>query len=371
MKKRCIPLLFCISLYCVLLWGCADRTISSDDATAAKETDAPTQAVPLAFIADLSTLDSQTYHANALQGLQKYADEQHVAYANYLPIENATEAYVQAIAQAAEQGAKVIICAGCFSEVPVFLAQTQFPDIHFLLLDGVPHNAAFTERTIGSNVTCILFQEEQSGFLAGYSAVRDGYTQLGFLGGMAVPSIVRYGYGFVQGADFAARELQQQITLRYHYTGSFSASHAVQTLAEQWYHSQTEVIFACGGAVGQSVAAAAEAQGGLMIGEGVDQNGLSNTVITSALKRLDTAVYNALCAYAADNLAGGQATLLSLQDHGVGLPILTSRFQTFSVQDYIAICDRLNANEIPLYQNTDTATTADLTLTNTTVVFEK
>ncbi len=373
MKTRCISLLLCFSSFFSVLWGCADRTVSTDAASTASvvDTAAPAQTAQLAFITDLRTMDNPAYHTATLQGLRRYAEEKHVTYADYPPTEHTAEAYLLAIEHAAKQGAEVIICTGFLSEVPVFLAQKRFPAIRFLLLDGVPHNPAFTERTIGENVTCIQFHEEQAGFLAGYGVVRDGYTQLGFLGGMAVPAVIRYGYGFVQGADFAAREMQQQITLRYHYTGSFSASPEVQARAETWYHAQTEVIFACSGAIAQSVAAAADVAGGRLIGEGVDQSGLSDAVITSALKRLDTAVYNALCAYDAGTLPGGEVELLSLQDHCVGLPMLTSRFQTFGIADYVAISNRLIAGEIPLYQNIDTATTCDLTLTNTTVLFEK
>ena len=116
---------------------------------------------------------------------------------------------MESIKTAVENGAKVIVCPGYLFEEAIYNVQDEYPEVNFLLLDGEPHNADYSDYKTGSNVHNILYQEEQAGYLAGYAAVKDGYTKLGFLGGMAVPAVIRYGYGFVQGADAAAAETER------------------------------------------------------------------------------------------------------------------------------------------------------------------
>ncbi|MEG0981782.1 MAG: BMP family ABC transporter substrate-binding protein, partial [Erysipelotrichaceae bacterium] len=155
---------------------------------------------------------------------------------------------------------KVVITPGFLFEEPIYIAQDKYPDVNFILIDGNPHDAKGKDYKTGKNAVGIVFAEEQSGYLAGYAAVKEGYTKLGFMGGMAVPAVTRFGYGFVQGADAAAKELEiDNVNVKYHYTGGFDATPEVQTLASSWYTDGTEVIFACGGAVGNSVMSAAEA----------------------------------------------------------------------------------------------------------------
>jgi len=135
----------------------------------------------------------------------------------------------------------------------------------------------------------ILYREEQAGYLAGYAAVMDGYTKLGFLGGMAVPAVVRYGYGYVQGADAAAQKLglaPGSVEIKYWYSGVFAPNDDIKTKMSGWYTEGTEVVFACGGGIYLSATAAADAAGGKVIGVDVDQSAESPTIITSAMKDL-------------------------------------------------------------------------------------
>jgi len=198
--------------------------------------------------------------------------------------------------------------------------------------------------------------------------VKDGYTKLGFMGGMAVPAVVRFGYGFVQGAEYAAKEMGiTGIEVKYHYTGGFEATPEAQSLAASWYNSGTEVIFACGGSVGNSVFAAAEANNGKAIGVDVDQSGESETIITSAMKGLGASVYQTLEAFYKGEFPGGQSIVKDASNDGVGLPMETSRFKTFSKADYDAIYAKLVDGSIKLLKDTDAASAAELPLTVTTV----
>jgi len=165
---------------------------------------------------------------------------------------------------------------------------------------------------------------------------------------MAVPPVVSFGFGFVYGADIAARELGLQrgeVTIDYHYTGDFEASPANQTMAASWFINGVQVIFACGGALGNSVMAAAEMAGAKVIGVDVDQSFESPTVISSALKGLAISVYDTLRAFYEGRFPGGQNLVYNAAMNGVGLPMETSRFNNFTQAQYDAIFARVAAGE--------------------------
>ena len=308
----------------------------------------------LALVTDLGTIDDKSFNQGSWEGLAQYAVQNNVSHKYYQPTEQSDDAYLTTIDLAVRGGAKLIVTPGFLFEVPIFTAQDRYPDTMFILVDGVPHNADYSVFRTGNNVVGVLYAEDQAGFLAGYAAVKDGFRRLGFMGGMAVPAVVRFGYGFVQGAEFAAAELglaDGSITVNYHYTGHFNASPEVQTLAASWYNAGVEVIFACGGAVGNSVMAAAEQAGRFVIGVDVDQSGESNTVITSAMKGLQHSVYACISDFYAGRFPGGQALVFEAANRGVGLPIDTSRFRVFTQADYNAIFSRLADGEIPRMDN--------------------
>ena len=193
--------------------------------------------------------------------------------------------------------------------------------------------------------------------------MKDGYTKMGFMGGMAVPAVVRFGYGFAQGMEYAAKEMGlKDLTLNYHYTGGFAATPEAQALAASWYANGVEVIFACGGAVGDSVMAAAEAAGAKVIGVDVDQSAQSETVITSAAKGLAASVMAVLEAYYEGEFPAGQALVMDASSDGVELPMATSRFKTFSQADYDAIFAKLVAGEVKLLKDSDVKAVSEITL---------
>ena len=326
----------------------------------------------LALVTDLGTIDDKSFNQGAWEGLKKYTEENSITYKYYQPQEGTTDAYLETIGLAIEGGAKLVVCPGFLFEEPIYIAQDKYPDIHFILLDGEPHDADYNYKT-GSNVMPILFQEDQAGFLAGYAAVKDGYTKLGFMGGMAVPAVIRFGYGFVQGAEFAAEEDGvTDVEVMYNYTGGFAATPEAQSMAASWYQNGTEVIFGCGGAVGNSVMAAAQEKNAKTIGVDVDQSSESDTVITSAMKLLSNSVYDGVKDFYDGKFPGGKTSVFTVENNGVGLPMETSKFEKFSQEQYDAIYKKLADGEITLVQfsedNNDP--TKDLTgLTNTKVTY--
>lgn len=310
----------------------------------------------LALITDIGTIDDKSFNQGSWEGLEKYAKEKKVTHKYYQPTEKTTDAYLNTISLAIDGGAKVIVCPGYLFAEAVYKAQDLYPETKFIILDGQPHDKEETDFKINDNVYAIYYAEEQAGFLAGYAAVKDGYTKLGFMGGMAVPAVKRFGFGFVQGAEYAAKELAiTNIDLKYHYTGGFDATPEVKSMATSWYNEGTEVIFACGGAVGNSVMAAAQDTNAKVIGVDVDQSAESSTVITSALKMLSVSVYDGIKAYYADEFPAGQVVTLNAKDDGVGLPMDTSKFSTFSKADYDAIYAELVAGNITLLGDVDVA----------------
>ncbi|MCL1976184.1 MAG: BMP family ABC transporter substrate-binding protein [Firmicutes bacterium] len=324
-----------------LLTGCGNTA-----GTAGKE---------LALITDLGTIDDKSFNQGAWEGLKKYATEKGKTFEYYQPTEQSTTAYLDAIALAVTGGAKVIVTPGFLFEEPVFLAQDHYPDIKFILLDGSPNDGDWDNGPnfkTGSNTVGVTYAEHEAGFLAGYAAVKDGYHSLGFMGGMAVPAVKKFGYGFVQGAEYAAQELgltSGAITIKYFYTGGFAATPEAQAMASSWYNDGVEVIFACGGAVGNSVMAAAEAAGKKVIGVDVDQAGESATVITSAMKELSVSVYDCITDYYTNKFPGGQDIVFTAANEGVGLPMTSSKFANFTQADYDAIYAKLAAKAIDIW----------------------
>ncbi|MCR4684915.1 MAG: BMP family ABC transporter substrate-binding protein [Lachnospiraceae bacterium] len=325
---------------------------------------------PVALITDVGTIEDGSYNQGAWEGIKEYCDENEIPYSYYQPKEALRDSYLDSIEDAVDDGAKLIVCPGYLPEEAVYIAQKDYSKIHFILLDGMVHNADYSDTTIRKNVMQIIFAEEQAGFLAGYAAVRDGYTRLGFIGGVAEDAVIRFGYGFVQGADYAAIEMGRQVEIKYTYAGTFFESADVMSYSSDWYNTGTEVIFACGGAMGRSVMDAAEVCNGKVIGVDVDQYEESPTVITSALKNLSHSVYNGVSDFENDRFKGGVTTTMNASNNGIGLAMEHADFRNFTQEDYDAIYTKLMNATVQPYALTNDGTTDDLMLVNTIVLYE-
>ena len=392
MKKRALAVTLAVMM-AASLSACGSSNSGSGSTTAApaetttaaeaKATEAETTAgtavksetsdgYELALVTDLGTIDDKSFNQGAWEGMKKYAEENGISYKYYQPQEGTTDSDLETIGLAIEGGAKLVVCPGFLFEEPVYLAQDQYKDVHFILLDGEPHSGDYSEYRTEANVMPILFQEDEPGFLAGYAAVKDGYTKLGFLGGMAVPAVIRYGYGFAEGADYAAKEMGVDgIEIMYNYTGAFAATPEAQSMAASWYQNGTEVIFGCGGAVGNSVMAAAEEKSAKVIGVDVDQSYESDTVVTSAMKQLSVSVYDGVRDFYAGSFPGGKTSIFSAKNDGIGLPMETSKFTKFTQADYDAVYAQLKDGKITLVQPSEDNNdpTKDLKLEKATINF--
>ena len=270
--------------------------------------------------------------------MQDFCSANNLSANYYRPTEDSDAARLEQMDNAVNDGAKSIVVAGYLFGSAIAEAQEKYPDVQFLALDV--STADLGDKTPTANTALITYKEEQAGYLAGYAAVYDGYKELGFLGGMAVPAVIRYGYGFVQGADAAAKEIgAADVNIKYWYSGGFAATDEVKNKMDGWYSEGTEVVFACGGPVCQSCDAAAQANGGKMIGVDVDQSGQFDTVITSAMKGLAESVNEALTdalnnGWKFSETYSGKETKLGAAENCVGLPMATSKFTSFTQEQY-------------------------------------
>ena len=316
----------------------------------------------LALITDLGTIDDKSFNQGSWEGVVQYAEEFGISHKYYKPADQGDDAYLNAIDLAVQSGAKVIVTPGFLFEVPIYQAQDIYPNVKFVLLDGTPNNddwsAGSPDYKIGANTVSVLYAEEQAGFLAGYATVMDGYRNLGYMGGIAVPAVIRFGHGYIQGAELAAQELglsADAVKINYYYTGTFAPSPEISTMATAWYNDGVEVIFSCGGGICYSIFPSAENLDRKVIGVDVDQSGESATVLTSAMKLLTKSVYDCLTDFYAGSFPGGQQLIFSADNLGVGLPMDTSKFDSFTQADYDALYAKLVSGEIKVDNSTEIA----------------
>ena len=302
----------------------------------------------VAFVTDVGQLKDKSFNQGTFDGVKLYAANNGLSYKYYQPA-NGNEATdddrYDAMKAAVDGGADVVVCAGFLQETALRRAATDFPDTPFVFIDGYPLDDdpdPEVQGNILTNVAGISFMEQQCGYFAGYAAVKDGFTKLGFSGGGGGTNdaCCRFGYGYVQGANAAAAELGITVDMNYswEYGATFSASPELQTMISGWYANGTEIVFACGGSMFQSISAAASSNDGYVIGVDVDQSGESEYVITSAMKGLADAVQWAVGHVYAGTFdeIGGTGTSLGVEDNAVALPTAEGswRFETFTVEEY-------------------------------------
>lgn len=309
----------------------------------------------LAVVTDVGQLMDGGFNQGTYEGVEAYAKETGKTYNYYQPA-NGSDATdndrIAAMRQAIKNGAQVIVAPGFLQAAAMTTAALESPEVKFVFVDGWALDDG--NGNMLNNVTAIVYKEQESGYLAGYAAVKDGYTKLGgtFGGGGTNPACNRFAYGYVQGARDAADEMgvDVEIKISFKYGSTFSASTELATQMGSWYNDGTEVIFSCGGSMVQSVIAAAkETENGKIIGVDTDQSNLSDRVITSAMKGLSASVQKVLGeAYDGkwDESLAAQASNLGAADNATGLPMETSQFTNFTADDYAAIFGKIQSGEV-------------------------
>ena len=346
----------------------AESTATSTEATS--EAAASGSKTDVAFVTDVGNIDDQSFNQYTWQGVQDFCSANSLNANYYRPTEDSDAARLEQMDNAVNDGAKAVVVAGYLFGSSIAEAQAKYPDVEFLALDVSTVDLGDTAPA--ENTALITYKEEQAGYLAGYAAVYDGYKELGFLGGMAVPAVIRYGYGFVQGADAAAQELGTNIDINYFYGGQFYGDANITSRMEGWYSNGTQVVFACGGGIYTSAVEAALKNNGYVVGVDVDQNYIGvngvadgsfayNPFITSAMKGLTEAVNTALSDIEAGDWSDIAASNgnFGLEDGDyIGLPTDDDswNFESFTKDEYEAVKAKIASGEITVDNSSDDAT---------------
>ena len=275
----------------------------------------------VAMITDYGDITDQSFNQTTYEACKAFAEDNSIEFSYFKPAGDNTADRVAMIEKAVDEGFNVIVMPGYAFGGAIVEAAPEFPDVKFIALDVAagdlletavakagetydytPENWDLNKYVDMSNVYCAVYQEELCGYMAGYAAVKLGYKNLGFLGGMSVPAVVRYGYGFVQGANAAAADMGlTDVTINYIYGGQFFGDADITAVMDTWYQGGTEVVFACGGGIYTSAVDAAKKVGAKVIGVDVDQAGViakyagvDGMTVTSAMKGLYPATYDTL-----------------------------------------------------------------------------
>ena len=265
----------------------------------------------VAMVTDYGDITDQSFNQTTWEAVIAFGEANGVEYKYYKPTSNDTAGRVASVELAIAEGYNVIVMPGYAFGGTIAEVSGNYPEIKFIALDVAagdlletavalkgesydynPDNWVLEDYVHMDNVYCAVYQEELSGYMAGYAAVKLGYTKLGFLGGMAVPAVMRFGYGYVQGVDAAAAELGIEVEMKYAYGNQFFGDADITAVMDTWYADGTEIVFACGGGIYTSAAEAAKKVGGNVIGVDTDQSPIidgdygEGMTVTSAMKGL-------------------------------------------------------------------------------------
>ncbi len=369
---------------CMVFALCACGQTAATDKPAAEETQAPAaeesnapaaepEAVTykVAMITDYGDITDQSFNQTTYEACKEFCEANGLQFNYFKPAGDSDAERVAMIESAIDEGYNVVVMPGYAFAGAIKETADIYPEVTFIALD-VGAGDLGDDYTLPSNLYCAVYQEELCGYMAGYAAVKLGYTKLGFLGGMAVPAVVRYGYGFVQGADAAATELGAEVSLNYVYGNQFSGDADITAYMDTWYANGTEVVFACGGGIYISAAEAAAKVGGKVIGVDVDQAAIIDAygegmTVTSAMKGLAPTVKDILAelilkddwaAYAGQIQTLGLVSGTDVEANYVQIPYESTQWSdTFTKDDYAALVAAMFDGTVTVSNNTETEPT--------------
>ena len=296
MKRKNIVIILC--LVSLILCSCS-YNVEDICREEGKRTD-----YRVSMISDMGDITDQGFNQSTYQACKAFCDDNNIMFTYKMPSGDNTASRVIAVESAIDEGYNVIVMPGFSFTATLIEVAEKYPDIKFIVLDvsdgdllsaGVPRKGEAYDYNPSNwnvmdyyhyeNVYDALFKEEISGYLAGYTAVMLGYNDLGFLGGMAVPGVLRFGYGYVQGINEAAKEKGITVNMKYAYANTFNGDAEISAAMETWYANGTEVVFSCGGGIFVSVSEAASKHGGKVIGVDTDQKNLIDGMYGEGITR--------------------------------------------------------------------------------------
>lgn len=309
----------------------------------------------LALVLD-ETSPEEEYHVEQIwAGISAFAEEMELTCAYYAAASPNQAAREEAVNQAVLAGAEIVFCYGANYEPVVYQMQKTCPDTEFVLFDGEPRAADYSDYALGENVEAIYFAEAEMGYLAGYAAVMEGYTQLGFMAGLPVSSVMRYGGGYLQGIHDAAKATQKQVTVTYYYSGLTTADDSLTSMAGNLYLNNVQVIFTCEEDFIPYLAKAAEAGNHKVIGVCPEDYTISETVLTCIKKEYAQMTELLLNNYYQEMFQGGTVQTLDVGDGAISLDMENSRFAVFSQTEYNTLLSALAEHKTVVQDISDPA----------------
>ena len=350
MKKILTSLLVILMVFSMA--GCGEKPGGEDE-----------NKYDVVFLADVGTIYDGGFNQFSYKGIENYCEKSGAKGTYLQPAANDDESRKTIFEQAVNQmSAKVVVAVGFLWDAALCQLIPEYPDVKVIFIDAddlynIDYNWDGIDDSIehSDNLAMITFAEQDCGYMAGYAVVLDGYRKLGFFGGMAVPAVVRFGYGFIDGAEAAAKDLglaPGEVEVKYYYTGTFDASPDLVTFVANWYTEGTEIVFSCGGTIVNSVIQAAkDGENRWIVGVDTDEyftrkaEGAENEplIVTSAMKSLENTVEDAVTAA----FAGGDAwkaytekgliTLGAAEDAAVIAPYRAENWRVLTQEQYDAI----------------------------------
>lgn len=317
--KKVLLVVLAVVMVASLFVGCAKEALKAE----------------VGMVTDAGTIDDKSFNQGTWEGVVEACKD--LGYEpKYLKPAGTTDAdYMTEITNLVDSGYKLIVCPGFKFEATIFAAQDKYPDVKFVLIDGTPHSADYSEFRLEDNVVSIFYAEEQSGFLAGVAAaVEKPDAEFGFIGGMEIPAVQKFNWGFQQGLAYANANYDTNTVIKADnviYQGTFSEVAAGTAIAAQMYDKGVDVIFAAAGGVGVGVITEAKnrmvkGEEVYVVGVDVDQypdgvySGNKSVILTSAMKSIGVSAYDMVKAYDEGTFPGGQTLVFDASNNGVQIP---------------------------------------------------
>lgn len=373
MKKKLLSVLLVATMVATMFVGCGSSSNSADSNSTegAADSTAANSDYKIAMITDSGDITDMSFNQTTYEAAKAFAEANSVEFQYYKPTEDSDDARIASFENAVTDGYNVIVVPGYLFAGMIAQVAEDYPNVTIIALDCSEFDFKDAGMdTLPENVCSFTYQEELAGYMAGYAAVKEGYEKLGFLGGMAVPAVIRYGFGFVQGCNDAAVELgnASDVQVNYVYGGQFYGDDAVTAQMDTWYSNGTEVVFACGGGIYTSACEAATKVDGKVIGVDVDQSGTianqygnDSLCVTSAMKGLAATVDATLTDLFAGNWSNyaGKIENLGIVSgtdpslNYVQLPTETWTMKNFTTDDYKELVSKLYDGSITVDNSTD------------------
>ena len=350
MKKKVMALVL-LALMVTGLVGCG----SDNNASKSEE-----GKLKVGMVTDTGTIDDKSFNQGTWEGIKEAEKSFGLETTFMQPNGESESSYLTEIQNLYDSGYKFIVTPGYKFETAIYKAQSQYEDAKFVLIDGEP-NDGNDNYLVADNTVAVYFAEEQSGFIAGVAAAAELQNgDFGFIGGMEIPAVKKFNYGFQQGVAYANEHYGTNVNLKAEnivYSGSFSDTALGQQLAAQMYDNGVKAIFTA--AAGVNIGVITEAKSRVVNGEeawviGVDSDqyddgiyeGSKSVVLTSAIKKIEEATYQIIENEINGEFPGGQVLRFDAKNDAVGIPSENPNLSEDTITKVNEVINAIKADEV-------------------------